>query len=90
MMETLWCAVNRISRDGIVMGTEERIGVPDALRGVTVNAAYQYFEEKQKGSIAPDKLADLVVLDKDPLTADPMELKDIRVLQTIKEGKELL
>lgn len=90
MMETLWCAVNRISGDGIVMGTEERIGVPDALRGVTVNAAYQYFEEKQKGSIAPDKLADLVVLDKDPLTADPMELKDIRVLQTIKEGKELL
>lgn len=87
MMETIWCAVNRRTREGRLLGEEERISVLEALKAVTVNGAYQYFEEQDKGSITCGKLADFVILEKDPLTADPMELKDIRVLATIKEGR---
>lgn len=54
---------------------------------MTINAAYQYFEEDRKGSIRPGKLADLVILDRNPLTVNPMDIRDIRVVKTIKEGK---
>lgn len=87
MLDTLWCAVNRITKEGVVLGEEERITPLEALRAVTVHAAYQYFEENQKGSLAPGKLADLVILDRNPLTADPASLREIRVLKTIKEGQ---
>ena len=53
---------------------------------VTISAAYQYFEEDQKGSIREGKRADFVVLDQNPLTADPERIRDIRVLRTIKDG----
>lgn len=87
MMETVWCAVNRLTRNGVLLGAKERISVEDALRAVTINGAYQYFEENKKGSIAPGKLADFVILERNPLEADPMELRRIRVMATIKEGK---
>lgn len=87
MMQTVWCAVNRISKSGRVMGEGERITPYEALQAVTIHAAYQYFEEGRKGSIRPGKLADLVVLERNPLTTDPMELDRISVLQTIKEGR---
>lgn len=87
MMETVWCAVNRLTRNGVLLGAKERISVEDALRAVTINGAYQYFEENKKGSIAPGKLADFVILERNPLEADPMELRTIRVMATIKEGK---
>jgi len=58
----------------------------DALRAITINAAYQYGEEKTKGSIEPGKIADLVILDKNPLKVNPNTIKDIKVLETIKEG----
>jgi|688.fasta_scaffold107254_1 predicted amidohydrolase YtcJ len=83
----IWTAVNRVSRSGVVVGPEERITALDALRAVTLDAAYQYFEEKRKGSIEVGKLADLVILDKNPLTVAPMAIKDIKVLETIKEGQ---
>jgi predicted amidohydrolase YtcJ len=83
----LWTAVNRVSRSGVVVGPDERISALDALRAVTLDAAFQYFEEKRKGSIEVGKLADLVILDQNPLTVEPMAIKDIRVLETIKEGK---
>lgn len=86
MLETIWCAVNRVSKDGVVMGKEECVTPLEALRAVTVNAAYQYFEEDEKGSIRAGKRADFVVLDRDPLRVDPMEIRDIRVLATIKDG----
>lgn len=86
MMETVWCAVNRMTRNGIILGIEERISVADALKAVTINGAYQYFEEDKKGSIAPGKLADFVILEQNPLEADPTDLRKIRVLATIKEG----
>ncbi len=86
MMETVWCAVNRLTKNGRLLGAQERLSVADALRAVTINGAYQYFEEDQKGSIAPGKLADFVILEENPLEADPMELRSIRVLATVKSG----
>ncbi|MDC7286248.1 amidohydrolase [Blautia schinkii] len=87
MLETVWCAVNRVTRDGRVLGEEERIPVYEALKAVTINAAYQYFEEKEKGSIREGKLADFVVLDKNPLETPETEIKNIRVMATYRRGK---
>lgn len=89
MLETIWCAVNRISKDGVIIGKDECISPLDALKGVTINAAYQYFEEGIKGSIEEGKLADLIILDKNPLKVNPMDIKNIKVIETIKEGKTL-
>ena len=87
MMKTIWCAVNRRTRNGVVLGEEERISVEDALRAVTIHAAYQYHEETQKGSIAEGKLADFVILERNPLTVSSEELADIAVLETYKDGE---
>lgn len=89
MMHSVWCAVNRISKNGTVVGANQAIGVYDALKCITINAAYQYFEEEQKGSIKEGKLADLVILDKNPLEVDKRQIKDIKVLETVKEGKSI-
>ena len=86
MLETVWCAVNRVTRQGRVLGREERVDVRTALEAVTVHAAYQYFEETDKGTLAPGKQADLVILDRDPLAVPQEELRDIRVLETWKDG----
>jgi predicted amidohydrolase YtcJ len=88
-LDAMWAAVNRVSRTGVVVGPDERISALDALKAVTINAAYQYFEEKKKGSLEIGKLADLVILDKDPLHVPPMTIRDIKVLETIKEGKTI-
>ena len=89
MMETVWCAVNRRTKTGRLLGEEERISTLEALKAVTVYAAYQYFEEDRKGSLAVGKAADFVILGQDPLTADPMALRDIPVLETIKDGRTI-
>ena len=85
----IWIAVNRTSRSGKVWGPEEKITVMDALKASTINAAYQFKEEKTKGSIEAGKLADLIIIDQNPLAIDPMKLKDLKVLETIKEGKTI-
>ncbi len=79
--------VNRLSGSGKVVGSDERVGPYDALRAVTVTAAYQLKEEKTKGTLEPGKLADLVILDKNPLKVEPTTIKDIAVVETIKEGR---
>ncbi len=86
MLETVWCAVERRMKDGSVLGPEERVDVWTALKAVTANAAYQYFEEDQKGTLAPGKQADLVVLDRDPTRTAGESLRTIRVLETWKDG----
>lgn len=78
--------VTRVTRSGHVLGAEQKVGALDAVKATTLHAAYQYFEEATKGSIAVGKLADLVILSRNPLTVPPEEIKDIEVLQTIKEG----
>lgn len=86
MLHSVWCAVNRISRSGAVIGADQKISVYEALKAVTVNAAYEYYEEDFKGSIEAGKRADLVILDQSPLEVDLMEIKNIQVMATIKDG----
>lgn len=87
VMECVWCAVNRTTSSGTVLGVDERTGAYEALRAVTSNAAYQYFEEGSRGRIDVGKRADLVVLSKNPLKTPPERLRDIEVLATVKDGK---
>lgn len=89
MMHSVWCAVNRKSRGENYIGKEQSISVYEALKAITVNGAFQYFEEDYKGTISVGKCADLVVLDKSPLEVDMDEIKNIRVLETIKNGKTI-
>jgi predicted amidohydrolase YtcJ len=79
--------VNRLSGTGKVVGPDERVAPYDALRAVTATAAYQLKEEKTKGTLEAGKLADLVILDRNPLKGEPATIKDIAVLETIKEGR---
>lgn len=87
MLETVWCACSRVSRNGEILGEEQKIPVYEALKAVTIHAAYQYGEERQKGSIEPGKRADFVILNRNPLACPIGELRTIRVLETIRQGK---
>ena len=78
--------VTRKSRTGDVIGPDQRVSVADALKALTIHAAFQYGEESTKGSIEAGKLADFVILSDNPLTMNPDRLMDLKILQTIKEG----
>lgn len=82
-------SVNRTSRSGIVIGADERITPYQAMQGITINSAYQSFEENKKGSLKVGKIADLVILDANPMKIDPTKIKEIVVLETIKDGKTI-
>jgi len=82
-----WCAVNRLTPSGRVACPDQRISVHDALRAVTIEAAYSWRMENELGSIAPGKLANFTVLGEDPYAVDPARLKDIPVLGTVYEGR---
>ena len=83
MMQT---AILRRSRSGVVLGPDQRVDALTALRSLTIDAAWQIFEEDTKGSIAPGKLADLVIVDRNPLEVDPEEMLELQVIETFKEG----
>lgn len=85
-LHTMWCAVNRITPKGRVLGPEERISVHDALYACTVDAAYQLHMDHEIGSIEVGKRADFTILEEDPLEVDPMTLKDISVWGTVVGG----
>ncbi len=87
MILSLHHAVNRKTRAGRDIGPEFAVSPLDALRAITSFGAYQIFEEDLKGTIEPGKLADLVILDKNPLAVPKETIKDICVLQTIKRGE---
>ncbi|UJF17965.1 amidohydrolase family protein [Vibrio sp. SS-MA-C1-2] len=78
--------VNRTTRSGDVLGEDQRVSPYIALKSITDWAAWQYFEEESKGTLEVGKLADLVILDNNPLTVNKKSIKDIKVLETIKEG----
>ena len=84
---TIWTAVNRVSRSGAIIGEAERATPYLALQAITSFAAYEFFDENLKGTLTNGKLADFVILDKNPLKVKPMEIKNIKVVETIKEGK---
>ena len=86
LLETLWCAVNRRTRSGICLGPVERLTPEEALAALTKTAAWQYFQERERGTLEPGKRADLVVLSRNPLAVPPETIRDIQVLQTWKDG----
>jgi predicted amidohydrolase YtcJ len=88
-MRVLDATVNRVTRSGKVLGPEQRVSPLDGLKAQTIWAAYQYFEEKTKGSIEVGKLADFTLLDQNPLTIDPLKIAGIKVVETIKEGRSV-
>jgi hypothetical protein len=89
LMMILWTTVNRVSRSGAIIGEDERLTPYEALKSITIWGAYQHFEEDRKGSLVTGKVADLVILDQNPLKIEPMKLKDIQVMETIKEGQTI-
>jgi predicted amidohydrolase YtcJ len=88
-MQLIWCAVNRLTACGEILGEEQRISALAALRAHTIDAAWQVFLEDELGSIEPGKRADFALLDADPLAVPPEKLRDIAVLETIRDGKTI-
>ncbi|MBW8294650.1 amidohydrolase [Sphingopyxis sp.] len=85
----LWTSMARISPTGIVSGPDERIDAYAALQALTTGPAWQIFEENRKGRIKAGLLADFVILDRNPLTTRVDDIKDIKVRETIKEGRSV-
>lgn len=87
MIESLWCMVTRRTKSGRQIAPEERIPAAEALKAMTLSAARQIGEESAKGSITPGKRADFAVLDGNPLTVAPDDIRRIRVIRTVKDGQ---
>ena len=89
MLDTLQCAVHRVTAAGVPLGPEQEISVTDALKAVTIGAAYQYHEEREKGTIEVGKQADFAVLSANPVNVPKEDIGSIRVLATIKNDREI-
>ncbi len=85
----VWSAVNRISLEGNLVGPDQRLTAQQALKAVTLDAAYSMQMEHEIGSIEVGKLANITVLAENPLTVDPMTIKDIDIWGTLHEGRVL-
>lgn len=85
-LQAVWSAVNRLTRTGRVVGPDERLTPAEALRAVTIDAAWQSHDEANTGSIEPGKLADFVVLAENPLSVERVRIRDIQVAETIVGG----
>lgn len=88
-MRVLSATVTRRTRSGDILGPDQRVDVMTALKAMTIWPAYQHFEESKKGSIERGKLADFVILSMDPTVVDPETLHQVKVSQTIKNGKTI-
>jgi predicted amidohydrolase YtcJ len=86
-MFLLWTSVNRLTRANIVLGAAERVTPYQGLLALTADAAYEYFEEHEKGTLEAGKLADLVILSANPLKVSANKIKEIRIVETIKAGE---
>jgi predicted amidohydrolase YtcJ len=86
LMRMIGISVERKSRSGQVIGANEKLTPYEALQAITSWSAYQHFEEDTKGTLEEGKLADMVILDKNPLKVSEEDIKEIIVLETIKEG----
>ncbi|HQR11313.1 MAG TPA: amidohydrolase family protein, partial [Casimicrobiaceae bacterium] len=85
----MWSGVNRVTNNGNVRGPDQRVSRLGALKAVTLDAAYSLQMEKELGSIVPGKLANFTILADNPITIDPMKIKDIKVWGTVQEGRVL-
>jgi predicted amidohydrolase YtcJ len=85
-LHTMWCAMNRLTPSGRVLGPAQRIDAARALRAVTLDAAWLMHLDHEIGSIEVGKRADFTVLDDDPLEVDPMRVRDLDVLGTVLGG----
>jgi predicted amidohydrolase YtcJ len=88
-IRVLSATVTRVTRSGYVLGPEERVDPLTALKAMTIWPATQHFEETSKGTIEAGKLADFVILDKNPLAVAPADLIKLKVVETIKEGRSV-
>lgn len=88
-MRVLDATVTRRSRTGDIIGPQQRVDVITALKAMTIWPAFQHFEEADKGTIEPGKLADFVVVSADPTAVDPETLDQLQVVETIKEGRTI-
>jgi predicted amidohydrolase YtcJ len=82
----MWCAVNRLTSTGKVLGENERISVDRAFHAATIDAAYQLHMDHLIGSLEVGKFADMTVLDHDPYDVAPETIKDINVWGTVLGG----
>jgi hypothetical protein len=87
-MLMVWSTVNRLSSSGDVIGEAQRVEPMAALRAVTIDAAWQIFQEDNRGSLEPGKWADIIILSASPLR-NPLAIKDIEVLETIVGGRTI-
>lgn len=89
-MRVLDATVTRRARgSGRIVGPDQRVDVITALKAMTIWPAYHHFEEKAKGSLEVGKLADFAILSKDPTAVDPTTIAEIKVTETVKEGKTI-
>ena len=86
-LEMAWIAINRISRSGEVYAPQERVSVDQAMRMITINAAYLLGMDSKIGSIVTGKFADFTVLEQDPYAVDKETIKDIKVWGTVSGGR---
>jgi predicted amidohydrolase YtcJ len=89
MIRLLWSTTNRKTRSGKVLGDEQKISTYEALKAITINAAYQHFENDIKGTLEIGKQADIVVLSEDPLDMDAKDILEIDVMATFSQGAEI-
>ena len=85
----MWCAVNRLTASGRVAGPNQRVSAEEALRGVTIEAAYSLKLEDEIGTISPGKRANLTILKNNPLSVNPSEIRNVGVWGTVMEGRKL-
>jgi predicted amidohydrolase YtcJ len=86
-LHTMWCAVNRLTASGRVLGEHERISPESALRAVTIDAAHQLRLDHRIGSLEPGKCADMVALADDPIEVEPAAIREISVAGTVVSGR---
>ena len=87
MLPLVAVAVNRFSASGKSLSPRQRVTSYAAFRAITIDAAWQCFEEQRKGTLEVGKLADLVILSNDPFSMPQDRIGLTRVMETIKEGK---
>lgn len=86
VMRLIEIAMSRETREGVILGADQRVTFDEALHAVTLGAAYQYFEEDRKGSITPGKRADLVVLERDPADVALEDVSEVGIVETFARG----